>query len=250
MAPTTREVWHRPFVRQHQQWCDDFVVELRLLDVPGRIIGDRLAEVEQHCTDTGENPAEAFGDPIDYARALGEDRSPAQAAGVWRVAVVSAVQILALLVGTSAAFAWARGEQLSYNVAQVAATALFVAVLLTLPALLRAILAHPWAVGAPLFAVATLLAAGAAVAGRLDLPALLTLPPAAATVALFAVVVVLAAVEYRELAKDADADLVTSPLAPAPQAPTPRRRSLVTLLPAALVPVAYVVLSAVPWVLR
>ncbi|WP_413450395.1 hypothetical protein AA0Y32_06965 [Georgenia phoenicis] len=249
-SSTSHEVWHRPFVKQHQEWCDDFVLELRLRDVPGRVIGDRLAEVEQHCADTGESPAEAFGNAIAYARELEEDRSPAQAAGAWRVAAISGIQVLALLVGTSAAFAWARGEDLTYNAVQVAATALFLAVLLAIPALLRPIVTHPWAVGIPLLAVVTLLASGGAVAGRLDLPVLLTLPPAAATVALFLAIVALGVLEHRELTKDADDDLVTSPLSPTPQAPAPRHRSIRTLLPAALVPIAYVVLSAVPWLLR
>ncbi|PYF99202.1 hypothetical protein SAMN05216184_10884 [Georgenia satyanarayanai] len=248
MESTTNEVWHRPFVKEHQQWCDDFVVELRLLDVPGPVIGDRLAEVEAHCTDTGESPAQAFGDPVGYARSLDVDRSPAQAAGVRRVAVVSGVQVLALLVGTSAAFAWARGEDLSYNIVQVGATVLFIGVLLAIPALLRHIITHPWAVGMPLIAVEMLLGGGAALAGRLDLPALLALPPAAPAVGLFVVVVALAVVEYRELTKDGDEDLVTSPLSPAPEAPAPRRRSLVTLMPAVMVPASYVVLSVLPWV--
>lgn len=54
--PTSHEVWQRPFVQAHRTWCDDLVVELRLLDVPGPVIGDRLAEVETHCGATGETP--------------------------------------------------------------------------------------------------------------------------------------------------------------------------------------------------
>lgn len=240
------EVWHRPFVKEHQRWCDDLVLELRLLDVPGPVIGDRLAEVEAHCTDTGESPDEAFGDPTEYARQLGQDRSPALAAGVWRVALVAALQVVALLVGTSAAFSWARGEELSYNVVQLGAVALLAALLLALPALLRPLVARPWAVGVPLALLTTAAGVGSAVAGRLDLPALVTLPPAAVAVALFVVVVVLAAVEHRELTSDDDQ--VTSPLAPTPEASTARGRGhLAALLPAALVPLAYVILSALPW---
>lgn len=56
------DVWQRPFVRLHRRWCDDFVLELRLRDVPGARIGDHLAEVESHCIETGTDPEEAFGD--------------------------------------------------------------------------------------------------------------------------------------------------------------------------------------------
>lgn len=242
------EVWHRPFVKEHQHWCDDFVLELRLLDVPGPVIGDRLAEVEAHCTDTGERPDEAFGNPTEYARELGQDRSPELAAGVWRVAIVGALQVVALLVGTSAAFRWARGEELPYNVVQVGAVALLAALLLALPALLRPLVARPWAVGVPLALLTSTAGVGSAAAGRLDLPALVTLPPAAVTVALFVVVVVLAVLEHRELTRDVDQ--VTSPLAPVPDTSTSRARGqLAALLPAVLVPLAYVALSVFPWLL-
>src|SRR5690554_5061435 len=223
------EVWHRPFVKDHQRWCDDFVLELRLRDVPGPVIGDRLAEVEAHCTDTGESPDEAFGDPREYAHQLGQDRSPELTAGVWRVALVAALQIVALLVGTSAAFSWARGEELSYNVVQLVAVALLAALLLALPVLLRPLVARPWAVGVPLALLTTAAGVGSAAAGRLDLPALVTLPPAAVAVALFVVVVVLAVLEHRELT--ADDDQVTSPLAPTPGASAgPGRGHLAALL--------------------
>lgn len=247
-SAAAQEVWQRPFVKKHQSWCDDFVFELRMRDVPGSVIGERLAEIEAHCADTGESPAEAFGDPTDYARQLDEQSSPDLASGVWRIALNSAVQVVALLVGTAAAFAWARDEQLSYNIVQVGAMALFTAILLAMPALLRPLVKRPWLVGAPVLGIALAAPIGAAAASQLDLPAVLTLPPAPVTVALFLVVVILAVVEYRELARDGDGDLVTSPLAPAPQAPTPRNRQRLTaFLPSALIPLAYIVLCAVAW---
>ncbi|WP_298455662.1 hypothetical protein [uncultured Cellulomonas sp.] len=51
-------------------WADDFILELRMLDVPGRAIGDALVEVGSHCADSGEGVREAFGDPVAYARTL------------------------------------------------------------------------------------------------------------------------------------------------------------------------------------
>ncbi|MCM3661568.1 hypothetical protein M3148_11295 [Georgenia satyanarayanai] len=242
------EVWQRPFVRAHQHWCDDFVLELRMRDVPGPVIGDRLAEVEAHCVDSGDSPEETFGNPTEYARRLDQDRSPELVAGVWRVAIIAAVQVVALLVGTSAASAWARGEALSYNAVQLGAVVLLGAVLLALPVLLRPLVARPWAVGVPLALLTTTAGVGAAVAGRLDLPALVTLPPAAVAVALFVVVVVLAVLEHRELTSDDDT--VTSPLPPADAPAAPRRGRFAALMPPVLVPLAYVVFAALPWVLH
>ena len=66
------EVWQRPFVRMHRRWCDDFILELRLRDVPGARIGDHLAEVESHCIETGTDPKDAFGDAREYAQEVGD----------------------------------------------------------------------------------------------------------------------------------------------------------------------------------
>ncbi|MDT0529435.1 hypothetical protein RM555_10595 [Micromonospora sp. DSM 115977] len=246
----SREVWQRPFVQAHQKWCDDFVIELRLRDVPGPVIGEHLGEVEAHCAETGETPSEAFGDPTDYARRLHESGSPAPVSGVWKITVLSAAQVLAMLVGTAAVAPWARGERLSYNAVQLACLGVFLLVLLSLPKLLSPLMRHPLAVGLPLAALVPLVAVGAAAAGRLGLPAVLTLPAPALSLGLFVVVGVLAFVEHRELARDGDGDLVTSPFAPVPGAPRvgERRRRLAALVPSCSVPVAYLVLAAVSWV--
>lgn len=54
------------------------MLALRLRDVPGDRIGEILAEVESHVSDTGENPTEAFGPPREYAAAptTGQPREP------------------------------------------------------------------------------------------------------------------------------------------------------------------------------
>ncbi len=57
-------------------WRDDFVIALRLRDVPGRRIGDALALVDAHCTDSGEEPQEAFGDPVAYATQVADQVRP------------------------------------------------------------------------------------------------------------------------------------------------------------------------------
>ncbi len=58
------------------EWRDAFVLRARLRDVPGPRIGEALAEVETHCAESGETPAEAFGDPVRYAQALADQLPP------------------------------------------------------------------------------------------------------------------------------------------------------------------------------
>ncbi|MDK1359908.1 hypothetical protein QNO00_06460 [Arthrobacter sp. zg-Y1219] len=53
-----------------RRWFDDFMVELRLLDVPGDAIGDAVASAQEFLTDAGGTPAEVFGDPRSYAESL------------------------------------------------------------------------------------------------------------------------------------------------------------------------------------
>lgn len=248
--PFSQAVWERPFVKTHDAWCGDFVLELRLRDVPGPVIGDRLAEVETHCTETGETPSDAFGDPTDYAARLDHDSAPERVQGAWTVtAAGAAAQVLAMLVGTSAVPAWARGEPLTYNVGQVACLGLFLLVLLSLPLLLRPMLRHPWTIGGPLFAVVFLGVGAAALSSRADLPTVAQLPAPVVAIGLFVAVLVLAWFEYRELAREIEGNLVTSPLdTPTGQpAATARHRRWGTIAPACLVPAAYLAFAALGW---
>lgn len=45
----------------------ELLLALRLRDVPGPRIAEVLAEVDSHVAESGENPAEAFGPPREYA---------------------------------------------------------------------------------------------------------------------------------------------------------------------------------------
>jgi hypothetical protein len=58
-------------------WCDTFATQTRLYGTPGPAIGEALAEIDAHCADSGQSPAEAFGDPVDYAAALARGLRPA-----------------------------------------------------------------------------------------------------------------------------------------------------------------------------
>jgi len=246
-----QEVWERPFVKVHERWCGDFVLELRLREVPGPVIGERLAEVEGHCAETGEVPSEAFGDPTDYAARIDQDSAHERVAGVWTVAAAGAAQVLAMLVGTSAVRAWVRGEPLTYNLGQLVCLALVSLLLLSLPWLLRPMLRHVWAFGLATVTVVLLVIGGAVLSGRPDLPTVAQPPAPAVSIGLFLAVLVLAWVEYRELARDAEGDRVTSPLATTLAQPTAteRHRRWAALLPAGLIPAAYLALATFSWLL-
>jgi hypothetical protein len=54
-----------------EAYTKELIYELRLRDIPGAVIGDAVAQVESHIADTGEDPADAFGPPADYAATFG-----------------------------------------------------------------------------------------------------------------------------------------------------------------------------------
>jgi hypothetical protein len=245
-----QEAWERPFVRAHQEWCDAFVLELRLRDVPGPVIGERLGEVEGHCTEAGEPPSAAFGDPTDYAREIDAEGSPERVSGVWTIAALGAGQVLAVLVGTAAIRNWVSGEPLTYNLVQLGCYAVIAAALLCLPRVLRPLFAHPWVVGVALFAVVTSAGVGAAAASGISSATVAPVSPAVVAIGLFLVVLALSWLEYRELTGDPADDLVTSPLAPEPRADTAARRSgWTTLVPAVIIPAYYLAVGVLSWLL-
>ena len=83
-------------------WRDNFVIALRLRNISGSQIGDALAQVDEHCTDSGEAPEEAFGDPVAYATHVAEQVRPVDLAlstsplraGLFGLAVLIAVPTL------------------------------------------------------------------------------------------------------------------------------------------------------------
>lgn len=75
-------------------WREAFVLELRLREVPGSVIGEALAEVDAHCADSGQTPLEAFGDPVRYAAS--------RAGGTTGPAVFRRTALRAWWIGTAA----------------------------------------------------------------------------------------------------------------------------------------------------
>lgn len=59
------------------KYTDDLHKALRFHEISGERMGEVLAEVEAHVTETGEDPVDAFGRPRDYARQVAAQLDPA-----------------------------------------------------------------------------------------------------------------------------------------------------------------------------
>lgn len=247
-AVESHEAWKRPFVRVHQKWCGDFMTELRLAEVPGPQIGDHLAEVETHCIESGQDPEVVFGDPAEYAQLLAAESPRVASRGTWLVALISAIQVLCLLVGVAAVNQWVRGEALALNLVQIGCLAVMIALLIALPALLRPIMRRPVVMGAGLVLLFTLLSVGSALGERLPLPALVNVPPALAAVVAFIGILVLGVLNFLTL-RDAE-DHMDSPL-PRPQNVRPAGGSgqWPNALVAGMLPVTFLILAAASWLM-
>lgn len=80
-------------------WTEAFVVEQRILGVPGDRIGDALLTVETHVADSGESALEAFGDARAYAAELATPAPAGRAGGgVDRATVAGSVLGLLAIV--------------------------------------------------------------------------------------------------------------------------------------------------------
>lgn len=226
-------------------WVETFVVEQRLLGVPGERIGDALATVESHVAESGETALGAFGDPRSYAREMSQP-AHRQSPSVDRVTVVGSVAaLLAIILVPRALGAWLRGEEVSVTVGDLMVLVLlvgFCAVLfLASGPVVRLLVDHRWAA-----AVALPLVVGSFVAALLLLPAQVTSLPvwlvaAAGLAALAAEVVTF----WRQ-----PSDVVTAPraavLAPGAAGPAPDGRS--PLLALVLGPGLVAVMCLLTWV--
>jgi hypothetical protein len=88
-------------------WREAFLVEARLRRLPGTEIGEALAEIDTYCADSGVDPAEAFGEPAEYAATLAHGRRAAQGLPtgrrqLWRGVLVASgtlAGVMSLLAG-------------------------------------------------------------------------------------------------------------------------------------------------------
>jgi hypothetical protein len=110
-------------------WVDAFVVEQRLLGVPGERIGDALATIEAHLVATGQGVVEAFGPAKEYARELA-DSGPTRPRGLpTRVMVSSTAGLVGLVLLPRAVAALLNGEQVVVRVGDLVALGLLAVLL-------------------------------------------------------------------------------------------------------------------------
>lgn len=91
------------------QWAGDFILEARLLDVPGHRIGDSLMDVNSHCRDADEEAAKAFGDPTDYARVIAA-QSTVSATRWLPLLGPTVLQIIGVVLGLHGVGGWVTGN--------------------------------------------------------------------------------------------------------------------------------------------
>lgn len=104
-------------------WREAFVIEQRLADVPGDGIGDALATVDAHCAESGESAAEAFGDPVAYARSL--QPGPQHGSGISaRTALGLVLGLAALFLVPRAVDAWVAGTGVGVSAGDLVALSL------------------------------------------------------------------------------------------------------------------------------
>ena len=191
------------------KWTREFVVELRLREVPGSAIGDALEHVRSFCADSGEDADSAFGDAAAYAGSLSFAAEPSRSRRrrLSAVIVVAGVAGIVGVIGALASgIAWASGAAPEVSLGTILAVFLIAAVLAlvafsSVP--LRQLSKHPvWAYPVVLVVVA-------AVVG---LPVLLAEPalvlPLIPLAALAVVLLVGSGVVLRRNVKSSDVELV------------------------------------------
>ncbi|MGE9808020.1 hypothetical protein [Janibacter sp. G1551] len=114
-----------------RSWVEAFILEQRLLDVPGDRIGDALVTVETHVAESGERADDVFGDPRTYARDLAATvpaSTPGSNSGRGGIGVRTIAAAFLGLVGlllTNTAFeGWLSGTAVSLSWGHLAAFAL------------------------------------------------------------------------------------------------------------------------------
>ncbi len=139
-------------VRRTEKWERDFVLALRSRNVTGADIGSALTEVQSHCAETGQSPAEAFGPPLAYAASLAlPDLEPRQTRTLATVAL-TVLGVLGLWVLPPAAGAWLRGESYAVSRGSLLGAAVIAGVIVAIPLLFGWIMRRPLLGFAVLFA--------------------------------------------------------------------------------------------------
>lgn len=131
---------------EEQDWIEAMVLELRLRDVRGRAVGDAVRSVQAHCADSGESPAEAFGDPVAYAASLSFGAGDVDEMGLtsWVRVLAPVFSGLVGFVGATAAWsAHLAGDPVVLSWGDIGAAVTFVLLVGALIRFLRPLLDRP-----------------------------------------------------------------------------------------------------------
>ena len=131
-----------------KDWRDDFIVELRLRDVPGDQIGDALMTVETHVVDSEESAQEAFGDAKGYAARIAEVAGRVRSSGVVTPAMVvgMVLGLAGMLLAARTFTSWLEGVPVAFTVGDVIGGVLLLALLAALmfTGVLRQLVERQW----------------------------------------------------------------------------------------------------------
>ncbi|SDL35480.1 HAAS signaling domain-containing protein [Tessaracoccus oleiagri] len=100
-SPSKYELELRLAPSVEPEWSEEFIIEARLLDVPGAEIGEALAEIDSHVRESGETARSAFGDPRAYAAGLAETSAAPSRSAVWSV-LPAAAQTIGMMAALNA----------------------------------------------------------------------------------------------------------------------------------------------------
>lgn len=226
------------------EWAEAAILELRLLGVSGEHVGAALAEVDAHCLDSGEPAAQAFGDPVAYARSLDLPAEDDSRTGVLLAVAPPLVQVLGMLVALAALTALRRDESLAISTGlagMVAVLLVCVAVVARWDTAVLRLLIHRPVVAGVVGAVAVAAMAAVAVLGTGTLWTMPAAPAVAGGGVALAAGTVWAAVRL-----DADASPLVAPTGPTP---TWQGARLTRVLTVWQVPAAAALLGVVVWFL-
>ena len=146
-----------------KSWRDAFIIELRLIGVPGERIGDALVTAESHVLESGESAEEAFGDPTDYAREMatsgGKDVSDQRIGSGTVISVV--LGLVGMLASARALTAWLEHDAVTITSGDLVGWGILLLLVATLVArsdsILRFVVQHRWMgiVAAPVLVAGT-----------------------------------------------------------------------------------------------
>lgn len=128
-------------------WRDDFIVELRLLSVPGPRIGDELMTVETHAAESGESGRTTFGEAKGYAREIAEATGASgRGQGFGPATLVgSGLGLVGMLATVRSFSTWLEGGPVGITAGELVGLGVVLALVgaLVLTGTLRRVIEHP-----------------------------------------------------------------------------------------------------------